>query len=96
MRLPTISSRAVGAILLGFAAAFILITIGKYTPLNLFRSQLIAGDPVTNGEFPTTIGTFQEGMAIANDNSAMLYWISVAVLGTIFSIVAFKLLRRYV
>lgn len=89
------------AIVGGFFASFLTFMVAAYQTTNsTFLSQLLAGDPVANREFPTTLNTLQAAVngedPLLTSMSSYGWWIAVMIGGLIAAAVILKLMRRYV
>lgn len=85
----------------GFAASFLTFAITAATQYNqAMRGQLLAGDPVANKEFPTTLNAFQSGIdgtnPILQSMSSFGWWTAVTIGGLVAAYIIFKFTRRYV
>ncbi len=90
------------SILGGFTASFLAFVTVTYTQhYNAFlRSQLLAGDPAKNREFPTVLNTMHAAMngenPIVQSMGSYGWWFLVVIGGIIASCIVFRLARRYV
>jgi hypothetical protein len=84
----------------GFLASFLTFAVTAYNQTGQsFLGQLLAGDPVSNQEFPTTLGTMQAsigGDPLISSMSSFGWWVAVMVGGLIAATVILKMMRRYV
>lgn len=86
----------------GFTASLLAFVTVTYTQSYnaMIKSQLLAGDPATNREFPTTLNTMHSAMDGQNTMLQAMgsygFWVLVFFGGIIASFIIFRLMRRYV
>jgi hypothetical protein len=85
----------------GFTASFVTFTVAKYAEVSTgLRGQLMAGDPTTNKQLPSTLNAMKGAMegsdSIMNSFASYGFWMTVSLGGIVASLVAFKMFRRYV
>lgn len=85
----------------GFFASFLTLAFSVYQQSSTtFLGQLLAGDPVDNQQFPTTLGSMQAAIGgddpLLNAMGSYGWWVAVMIGGLIAAAVLLKLMRRYV
>ena len=89
------------SVISGFTASFVTFTVAQYVNISGgLRGQLMAGDPTANRQFPSTLNSMKGAMdgtdSMVSSLTSYGFWMTVILGGIVASMVAFKMLRRYV
>lgn len=92
--------RLILAVLGGFTASFLALVGNTYLQFNdQFRSQLLAGDPSLNKDYPTTLntmhGAMDAGTAVSQMLGSTVFWVLIGFGTLLGAWILFRVMQRY-